>query len=82
MSFFNHKGLPQPLLPFWGAERPLTQLLKTAFTFTVSQHTLRQEGREHGVFKQMEQRKYFLTQNSGQFLGILEVEFLEQKMAG
>ena len=54
MSFFNLKGLPQPLLAFWGAERPLTQLLKTAFTFTLSQHTLRQEGREHGVFKQME----------------------------
>ena len=58
MSFFNLKGLPQPLLPFWGAERPLTQLLKTAFTFILSQHSLAHGGRECSAFKQKEQRKY------------------------
>ena len=52
------KGLPQPLLPFWGAERPLTQLLKTAFTFILSQHSLAHGGRECSAFKQKEQRKY------------------------
>ena len=52
------KGLPQPLLPFWGAERPLTQLLKTAFTFILRQHSLAHEGREYSAFKQKEQRKY------------------------
>ena len=61
MSFFNLKGLPQPLLPFWGAERPLTQLPKTAFTFILSQHSLAHEGRECTAFKQKEQRKYLLV---------------------
>ena len=60
MSFFNLKELPQPLLPFWGAERPLTQLLKTAFTFILSQHSLAHGGRECSAFKQKEQRKYIL----------------------
>ena len=61
MSFL-HKGLPQPLLPFWGAERPLTQLPKTAFTFILSQHSLAHEGHECSAFKQKEQRKYFLSE--------------------
>ena len=35
-----------------------SRVLKTAFNFTVSQRTLRQEGRKHSVFKEMVRRKY------------------------
>ena len=51
MLNFNHTGFIQALFPFSGAERPLTQLLKTAFTVTFkSRLRLVHEGRECVVF--------------------------------